>query len=194
MPLTAPSTSLSLLDCLRRSQPDSDAWKRFVKLYTPILYEWARRRGFGDADCADLTQQVLVKLLRKLPGYQPQADRSFRSWLFQVAKNQGHDFRRRRATRELPRADGLSDIADDERATFTEMQEAEYTQLLVHRALKLIRDDFEERTFRAFEACKLGGKTARDVATELGMSEGAVHVACHRVMTRLRGEIQGFVE
>ena len=66
---TPPSvaTSLTLLDCLCQSHPPGEAWERFVRLYTPLLYEWARRQGFKDADQADLTQEVLIKLLRKLP-------------------------------------------------------------------------------------------------------------------------------
>jgi RNA polymerase sigma-70 factor (ECF subfamily) len=47
------TTSSSLLDRLRRPA-DAEAWARFVELYTPLLYRWARRLGLQDADAADL--------------------------------------------------------------------------------------------------------------------------------------------
>ena len=43
------STSVSLLKRLR--QPANKiAWDRFVRLYTPLLYYWARKTGLPEAD------------------------------------------------------------------------------------------------------------------------------------------------
>ena len=192
MALPSTSTSLTLLDCLRQSHPPVTAWERFVRIYTPLLYEWASRQGFHDADRADLTQEVLIKLLRKLPEYQSKPGHSFRSWLFAVARNEGRDYRRNRGTRGLPAADGLSGYADG--APFNEMEEAEYCRFVVHRALSMIRSEFKEDVCQAFERHKILGKPAAEVAAELGMTEGALYTACSRVMTRLREEIGGFVE
>ena len=43
------TTSLSLLDALRQSTP-SVAWRRFVELYTPLIYYWLRRAGMSRDD------------------------------------------------------------------------------------------------------------------------------------------------
>jgi RNA polymerase sigma-70 factor, ECF subfamily len=32
---------------------DQAAWERFVELYTPLLYYWARRVGLGAEESAD---------------------------------------------------------------------------------------------------------------------------------------------
>ena len=41
---------------------------RFVRLYYPLIYDWARSAGAGPEDAADLVQDVLTVLIRKMPG------------------------------------------------------------------------------------------------------------------------------
>ena len=65
---------------------------------------------------------------------------------------------------------------------------------LLHRALALIRGEFEPRTWEAFWQTAVEGRAAPDVAADLGMSPGAVRVAKSRVLHRLRtdlGELLG---
>src|SRR5205085_5327391 len=100
MSTSSSSTSLSLLERLRNPNQERD-WERFVRLYTPLLHLWARRQGFNDSDASDLTQQVLVKLLRLLPSYTCNPGQTFRGWLHRVTAHQCRDFRRRTATRPL---------------------------------------------------------------------------------------------
>jgi RNA polymerase sigma-70 factor (ECF subfamily) len=188
---SSPSTSLTLLERLRqRNQPD--AWSRFVALYTPLLRDWARRQGLGETDSDDLTQEVLMKLMHELPGYVRGEGQSFRGWLYRVTARLCVDFRRRVATRALPGADGLSHF--DAESPVSDFEEAEYRRALVHRGLELIRAEFNDRTWAAFEQLMVQGRPAAEVASALGTSENAVYLARHRVLTRLRREIDGFVE
>jgi len=54
------STSASLLERLK--QPAAQAsWARFVNLYTPLLFYWARRLGLQESDAADLVQTGLER-------------------------------------------------------------------------------------------------------------------------------------
>jgi RNA polymerase sigma-70 factor (ECF subfamily) len=190
------TTSPTLLNRLRQPDPQrgypTEAWERFVLLYTPLLLHWARQQGLQDADAEDLVQEVLVKLLRELPAYQQQAGQSFRSWLFRVSVNQCRDYRRRKATRVLPAADGLSEVADH--SPIPDLEEAEYRRLLVRRGLELIRRDFSEATWSAFTQVMLDGRSPAEVAEELQLSINAVYLARHRVLTRLRQELDGLLE
>ena len=86
----ADHTRVSLLQALRHS-PSAHSWERFVRLYTPLLLYWARRLGLQDHDAADLVQDVLVVLLRKLPEFQYQPGRSFRGWMRTVLMNKWRD-------------------------------------------------------------------------------------------------------
>ena len=60
---------------------------------------------------------------------------------------------------------------------------------LFGRALELVRGEFEERTWRAFWLTAVEDRVPGDVATELGMSPGAIRVAKSRVLRRLREEL-----
>jgi RNA polymerase sigma-70 factor (ECF subfamily) len=185
------TTSLTLLN--RLQQPDQPAaWTRFVTLYTPLLLGWAKRQGFQDADAQDLVQEVLLKLVRALPTYQRGDKESFRGWLFRVTVNQCRDFRRRKATRALAGAGGLPDVSDHDRVS--ELEETEYRRLLVRRGLEVIRADFSETTFAAFTKVMVEGRSPADVAAELNLSVNAVFLARHRVLTRLRQELDGLLE
>jgi RNA polymerase sigma-70 factor (ECF subfamily) len=65
---------------------------------------------------------------------------------------------------------------------------AEFGEVL-GRALRLIRGDFQEQTWRAFWSVVVDGRATAEVALELGMQPGAVRVAKSRVLSRLRREL-----
>jgi DNA-directed RNA polymerase specialized sigma24 family protein len=82
-------TPASLLERLR--QPgDAGAWGRFVELYTPVLFAWARGLGLQDADAADLVQDVLTGLVRTLPSFQYQPGKRFRLAAHRYAESLAH--------------------------------------------------------------------------------------------------------
>ena len=179
-------TPASLLVRLR--EPHSQqAWTHFVQLYTPLLYHWARRLGLHDPDAADLVQDVLVLLVRKLPDFHYDRDKSFRAWLRTITHN---CWRTRWRRVELPREahpPNLDDVADSDAENL--LSETEYRQWLVGRALELMQAEFQPSTWKACWECVVGGRVAAEVAAELGMSVGAVYVAKSRVLSRLRQEL-----
>ncbi len=84
------TTSPTLLERLRRPD-EQDAWGRFVQLYTPLLYTWARHFGLGEADAADLVQEVFTTLVVKLPEFRYEPGKGFRNWLRTVILNKWRD-------------------------------------------------------------------------------------------------------
>ena len=179
-------TPASLLERLRQPEP-AQAWTRFVQLYTPLLFHWARRLGLRDADAADLVQDVLTLLVRKLPEFTYDRQKSFRAWLRTVTRN---CWRNRCRRVELPHEvhppdlDGLADSAAED-----VLSETEYRQWLVGRALELMQTEFQPSTWKACWECVVAGRPASEVAAELGLSIGAVYMAKSRVLSRLRQEL-----
>src|SRR5438132_38472 len=76
-----PSTSPTLLGRLRQGVADRSAWEEFVDRYGPAIFAWCRRRQLQEADARDVTQDVLVQLVRKLHAFTYDPARSFRGWL-----------------------------------------------------------------------------------------------------------------
>ncbi len=185
------TTSLTLLESLKAG-PTAPEWAQFVTLYEPLLKRWARSRGFAPQDADDLTQEVLLRLFTELPKYDKKPGGSFRSWLFRLTANAGHDYRRRVATRRLPEPDGLSGVGHE--SPLTEMDETEYLRELSRQGLELIRPEFGLQAMAAFEGTKIAGRPAAEVAAELGVTANAVYIAVNRVMTRLREVLAGLMD
>jgi RNA polymerase sigma-70 factor (ECF subfamily) len=186
------STSSSLLERLR--QPgQADAWERFARLYTPLLLAWSRRPRYGlqPADADDLVQDILTDLVRKLPQFQYDPPRGFRAWLRGVFHNKWVDHCRRVGRLPPGGAVGLSAVACPAALDPGEIEEQ---QLLFRRALELMQQDFEPTTWQACWQRVAEGRPAAEVASALGLSENAVHLAKSRVLRRLRQELAGLLD
>jgi RNA polymerase sigma-70 factor (ECF subfamily) len=186
------STHPSLLQ--RARGRDALAWERVVALYGPLVLSWCRGLGLRDADAADVFQDVFQAVAAHLAGFRHgRPGGSFRGWLRTITRNKVHDHYRRRerepagvggseARRQLEQVTGATPPDDpdgDDRAE---------TELL-HRALAVIRGEFEPRTWAAFWQTAVEGRAVADVAADLGMTSGAVRVAKSRVLHRLRTDL-----
>jgi RNA polymerase sigma-70 factor (ECF subfamily) len=186
----APATRLSLLVRLRDAR-DEAAWSQFVEIYAPLIFGFARKHGFQDADAADLTQDVLQAVsggIRRLD-YDPRRG-SFRGWLFTVVRNK---LRNAVAARNRPgRGSGdpeaqqllqeLPAREEDEAAWW----DREHEQRVFSWAAEQVRGSFQAATWQAFWQTAVEGKTGPEVARALRMSVAAVYLAKGRVMTRLK--------
>jgi RNA polymerase sigma-70 factor (ECF subfamily) len=186
------TTSFSLLERLRL--PDAaEAWQRFVHLYTPLLYYWARGAGLPSDDAADLVQDVLVVLVQKLPEFAYDPGQSFRGWMRTIALNKWRERCRRYNSQPDKGGDtGLSGVSEvDSAAAF---DESEYREHLVRQALSIMQADFEPTTWKACWEVVVSSRRAAEVATELGVSVDVVYSAKSRVLRRLREELDGLLE
>ncbi len=184
------TTSDSLLEQLRHS-PDEAARARFVHLYSPLLFRWARQAGLDEADAGDLVQDVFVILLKELPRFEHGPAHSFRAWLKTVALNRWRNQVKRRVRAPALLGDGpLADVPAPDDSVF---EEQEYRRQLLRRALELLRDEFQPATWKAFHEHGLNGRPAAQVADELVMTVGAVYAAKCRVLGRLREHLRGLL-
>jgi RNA polymerase sigma-70 factor (ECF subfamily) len=183
-------TCASLLERLRQPA-DAEAWEHFVELYTPVLFAWSRGMGLQDADASDLVQDVLAGLVRSMPGFTFDPNRSFRAWLRTVLVNQWRASRRKKAVRLG--AGGPIDL-ENVPAETEAFGEAEYRKHVAARALTLIRNEFQPSTWQAFWLSVVEGLTAEETGTRLGLSAGAVRMAKLRVTNRLRQELHGLLD
>jgi len=184
------STPASLLERVRR-RDDAKSWSRFVGLYTPVIYGWARRIGLQESDACDLVQDVLAILLQKMAEFRYDPSRSFRAWLKTVALNLVRERQRRGSERQFPDGDGRS-LADS--AESHAFWDAEYRRSLVRRAIVIMQGDFNPTTWKACWEVIVEGRPAAQVAAQFGISVGAVYAARFRVLTRLREELAGMLD
>jgi len=186
------TTPVTLLQRLRK--PDQpDAWQRFVTLYTPMLFAWARKQGVRESEAADLVQEVFVVLVQTLPRFEYNPGQSFRAWLRTILVNKWRDrLRQQLAAPQQVAPAVLPETAETDHVEH--LSEQEYRQHLVSHALRLMQSDFELTTWRACWKHVVEQRPAKEVAAELGITSNAVYLATSRVLRHLRHELTGLLD
>jgi RNA polymerase sigma-70 factor (ECF subfamily) len=184
------STPVSLLERLK--QPvDQEAWSRFVNLYSPLIWSWAKQVGLCESDAADLVQDVFTLLVQEMPKFAHNPRSSFRAWLKTVTLNKWRENCRKQVARRETSGQVLDVTTTKESEVFWEV---EYRQHVIGQALKVMQTDFEPNTWQACWQLVVDGRTAPQVAGQLGISVGTVYAAKCRVLGRLRQELSGLLD
>jgi RNA polymerase sigma factor (sigma-70 family) len=189
-------TSVSLLDRLRAG-PDPQSWDRLLQIYEPFLRQFFRHPALR-ADADDLLQDVLAVLVRELPRFDRRRAGSFRAWLRTVAVNRVGEYWRRAGLRERPEggtdaAARLAELADPAGGP-SRQWDAEHDRFVARRLLDLLEPEFSAGTWAAFRRQAVDGRSAAEVAAELGTTVNAVLLAKSRVLRRLREEATGLID
>jgi RNA polymerase sigma-70 factor, ECF subfamily len=190
-------TSLSLLG--RAKENDQDAWQQVVHLYGPLVEKWCRRFNLSNEDTADVFQDTFSTVSRHIVDFSPQRSAaSFRSWLKTIVRTRAIDHLRKKA-RHVDASGGtaaqmkIADLPDP----FTEDSEEEDhadDALIVHRAMELVKSEFDPRNWSAFEQVALKGRSATEVAAELNVAAQTIRQANYRIRRRLRLILEDLVE
>jgi RNA polymerase sigma-70 factor (ECF subfamily) len=174
-----------------RTTTDTQAWRRFVDLYTPLICFWARRLGLQEQDAADLVQEVFALLLTKMPTFEYDRRRSFRGWLRTTLLNKWRQLQRGSAPSSAP-GEVLDEAASPDNVAL--WCEGEFQRQLALRAMQLMQADFQPATWKACWEHVVCERPAADVAAELGITVNAVYLAKGRVLRRLRQELDGMLD
>ena len=189
-------TSTSLLDRVRE-QGDEASWRMLVEIYTPLIRGWLKRQAGLDDDADDIIQDVLAVVVRRIPEFhrEPRVG-AFRAWMRAITINCFRDaWKARRHVK--PAADArvgelLQQLADPARG-LSRLWDEEHDRHVSQRLLQLIRDEFTEKTWHAFQRFALGDESAETVAAALGITVNAVFIAKSRVLAALRREGAGLL-
>lgn len=155
---------------------------RFAELYEKNfhrVYAFVARRLRNRAEAEDVTAEVFHEALRNLGRFQWRGT-PFAAWLLRIAANTVAD-RRERASRlgEISADDPLGETGPSVQA------EAENRAMLFQLVDRLPPDQ-RLVIFRRF----VDQKSAREIAEELGRSEGAVKQLQFRALETLRGKVR----
>ena len=164
----------------RAQRGNEDAVRDLLGQVRPAVLRYASAR-LGRRDVAeDVTQEVCIAVLTALPGYED-TGRPFRSCVFGIAAHKVADAHRvAYRGRDLP-TDDLPDAPDDAPGPedlAVRSDEGRRAMAL----LGLLPEDQRELLLLRVAA----GLSAEEVGDVLGMSPGAVRVAQHRALGRLR--------
>jgi RNA polymerase sigma-70 factor (ECF subfamily) len=184
-------TRASLLIRLRDAA-DAEAWSTFHEVYVPLIYRFCRARGLQDSDAADVSQEVLVRVVKDIRSfdYRPEKGR-FRDWLGAITRARMARFFKKslRRREETGRDDDGYGGDEPQSPAVSALWDDEFNSHVLRMALDRARPHFEPATWRLFERAWIEHHAAADVAAELGVPIQAVYVAKSRVLKRLREEV-----
>jgi RNA polymerase sigma-70 factor (ECF subfamily) len=181
-----------------------EALSTLCGLYWYPLYAYARRRGLGAEEAADLTQGFFARLLEQK--FFRGADRQrgkFRSYLLGAFKHfLSHEWARARAQKRGggrkfipldPRdAEARYGIEPSHDLTADKLFDKQWALRVLELAMEELRHGCvlagKERQFERFKPFLSGGTGSeyREAASGLGLSEGAVRVLVHRLRRKYR--------
>jgi RNA polymerase sigma-70 factor, ECF subfamily len=168
---------------VRAAGGQPEAIELLIRQVRPMVVRYCRARlGYisGHYQIADdVAQEVCIAILTALPRYRDMG-RPFTSFVFGIASHKVADARRYAARLAIPTED-LPDGPDDRPGP----EETVVADLEAQRARALLaRLPAHQRELVALRV--LDGLSAQETGSALGMSAGAVRVAQHRALARLR--------
>jgi RNA polymerase sigma-70 factor (ECF subfamily) len=188
------------------------ALAELCQVYWPPLYSYLRRRGHDAEDAQDLTQGFFARLLERQDFRSADPARGrFRAFLLTALKRYAINEHERAATaRRGGRHVRLSLDFEEAERTFTvdrrnddtpdRVFDRKWAEIAIDRALARLRDESRDTRTAALTDVLMPYLTDagdlpayREVAVDLGLTEGAIKVAVHRLRQRfgavLRAEI-----
>lgn len=184
----------SVLLLLLNDPRDPQCWNAFVDRYAPRIYGWCRQHRLQDADAQDVTQEVLTRLVQKLPAFRYDPHKgTFRSWLKTVTHHAWCDFleshRRARTTEQDPEAMARLNTLEAREDLLQALAEAFDLEVLAEAEAR-VRLQVSPRDWKIFQELAVESLPASAVASEMGMNVSAVLMVRSRVQKKLRQEVR----
>ncbi len=167
---------------------DREATEVLLARVRPSLVRYCRARlgrAHGSYEAADdVAQEVLLAVLTALPRYRDEG-RPFAAFVYGVAAHKIADYHRAAVRRPMPVADvpESADVALGPEALAMRSADADTARAL----LDLLPESQRELLLLRVAA----GLSAEETGAVLGMSAGAVRVAQHRALSKLRSLAEG---
>jgi RNA polymerase sigma-70 factor (ECF subfamily) len=164
--------------------------EQLLREHAPRVYSLALRLLGNEADAEDVTQDVLLQVLRKLDTFRGEA--AFPTWLYRVTVNTALSYRRQRARRDKHRAGTPVEKLNDEQiptGQFRRWSVSPDQQALDHETHQLIEaaiNRLEEKYRDVYVLADVEGLASAEISELLGLGLPAVKSRLHRARLMMR--------
>jgi RNA polymerase sigma-70 factor (ECF subfamily) len=164
---------------------DRGALEKLLREIRPHLYRYVLSRLVDRGLAEDVTQEVSMTVVAALPRY-VDTGRSVLAWVFGIAVRKVSEAHR--ALRRRPET--LLDAVPDGASPANDEPEHAVLALETTREVAGLLDALPAPQGEILRLRVAAGLTAEETASVLGMSAGAVRVAQHRALARLRTAVE----
>jgi RNA polymerase sigma-70 factor, ECF subfamily len=161
------------------AQSDPAKFAELYDIHFERIYAFIVRRVQDRDKAEDLTSEVFHKALANLKSYEWRGA-PFAAWLFRIAANAISD-QFKRAAREPDTADGPPEASEEPE------QEAAEARARLFRLVEKLPSEQRRVVFGRF----VEQRSIREIAQQLGKSEGAVKQLQFRALEKLRSQMEG---
>jgi RNA polymerase sigma-70 factor (ECF subfamily) len=168
--------TLDAVQTERQTGADFD-FERLYETYRGRVFSTAYRMLSNRADAEDVTQDVFIKVFKKLSSFR--GDSSVSTWIYRIAVNACLDFRRRRRLRQAVSLDDGLEVGS--------------TPLSVTRLIESTLPRMAEGYRQVFVLHDIQGMKHCEIAKILGITDGASKSQLHRARAFLRKELSPYL-
>ena len=153
------------------------SFERLYELYRGRVFGTAYRMLSNRADAEDVTQDVFVKVFKKLKSFR--GDSAVSTWIYRITVNACLDFRRRRRLRQAVSLDDGMEVGS--------------TPLSVTRLIESCLPRMAEGYRQVFVLHDIQGLKHEEIGKILGITDGASKSQLHRARAFLRRELSPYL-
>jgi len=175
------STRSVLIERLRSGS--DDAYRELLEWIGPQVFRWCQGLGLNHADAEEVFQDCFVAVFQNLHRFEKNVEQGgFRAWLWTIVYHKSIDLHRKGTMYNI--GDDVQLILD---GRLPEPDDSERNELL-WAVCRIVKTQFTETSWQVFWSTTVEGRSAVDVAEEVGMSTVAVRKAKSRVLAAIRNE------
>ena len=161
--------------------------------YAPRVYHMARRMVRNDVDAEDVTQDVLLQVVRNLPTFRGEA--AFPTWLHRVTVNTALSHRRKRAVRrEYGLDQPLDELNGDMPRDDADAPDAPLLNREQWQRIEQAIADLPDRYREVFVRADLQNQPNATIGAVLGLSLAAVKSRLHRARRLMRDSLAPYFQ
>src|SRR3954453_9154183 len=179
---------------------EQEIWRNFFDTYSRLIYSFARKAGFGDAEAQDVVQETVVTVAKHIPQFEyDPALGSFKSWLLQITRSRIIDHvRKRQYTRGdqvLPREEQLAtpileNVAQTTHFDLESIWDQEWQNHLLETAMDKVKRQVSPKYFQLFHLHVVKRLTAKEIVQRMGVKLPEIYFAKYKVQRLLQKEIK----
>lgn len=168
----------------RSATGDDAAFAIVVRRFQPLVFRWALALCGDDDEAEDITQEVFIRVHRKLSGFR--GDGPFEGWLYRITRRVL--IRTRRPQSQQPHLQQLRAVHAPSNVYTTDPG----MRIDRERAVELIRTIAAELPLRqreVFMFCDLEGRTPAEVSVLLNVKDVSVRASLFKARASIRRTI-----